>query len=232
MPVFLPSNLRLCSNPQEAVNPQAGRRSMPVHIGSAVLVTGDTYEKKAKLIAIGQGHWCKQLNGWIFPESSRAQVVAAMGDDISEEQVLHTPTPSVDANATLLVSRHKKATLVTGETIKVKTRRLLKPRAPASLVLTRTLTLTRARTRPGQDAAELAQGFVEQGPRWLDLPSRLQGCGAGAVAAGPDEPGAPRSSWGRHAATGTLSFTCAHARRSRTTLTRPSPRRLGPRRRP
>jgi len=112
---------------------------MPVHIGSAVLVTGDTYEKKAKLIAIGQGHWCKQLNGWIFPESSRAQVVAAMGDDISEEQVLHTPTPSVDANATLLVSRHKKATLVTGETIKVKTRRLLKPRAPASLVLTRTL---------------------------------------------------------------------------------------------
>ena len=112
---------------------------MPVHIGSAVLVTGDTYEKKAKLIAIGQGHWCKQLNGWIFPESSRAQVVAAMGDDISEEQVLHTPTPSMDANATLLVSRHKKATLVTGETIKVKTRRLLKPRAPASLVLTRTL---------------------------------------------------------------------------------------------
>eukprot|EP00964_Phaeocystis_antarctica_P073514 scaffold45106_cov54-Phaeocystis_antarctica.AAC.2 len=27
---------------------------MPVHVGSAVLVTGDTYEKKAKLIAIGR----------------------------------------------------------------------------------------------------------------------------------------------------------------------------------
>ena len=44
-----------------------------------------------------------------------------MGDDISEEQVSHVVKPSVDANATLLVSRHKKATLVTGETIKVKT---------------------------------------------------------------------------------------------------------------
>jgi hypothetical protein len=69
----------------------------------------------------GGGHWCKQLNGWIFPEAKREQVVAAMGDDISEEQVVHAPKPSVDANATLLVSRHKKATLVTGETIKVKT---------------------------------------------------------------------------------------------------------------
>ena len=28
---------------------------MPVHVGSAVLVTGDTYEKKAKLLAIGRG---------------------------------------------------------------------------------------------------------------------------------------------------------------------------------
>ena len=27
---------------------------MPVHIGSAVLVTGDTYEKKAKLLAVGR----------------------------------------------------------------------------------------------------------------------------------------------------------------------------------
>ena len=35
---------------------------MPVHVGSAVLVTGDTYEKKAKLIAISGGTWCKQLN--------------------------------------------------------------------------------------------------------------------------------------------------------------------------
>ena len=34
-----------------------------------------------------------------------------MGDDISEEQVSHVVKPSVDANATLLVSRHKKARL-------------------------------------------------------------------------------------------------------------------------
>ena len=27
---------------------------MPVNIGSAVLVTGDTYEKKAKLLAVGR----------------------------------------------------------------------------------------------------------------------------------------------------------------------------------
>ena len=131
---------------------------MPVHIGSAVLITGDTYEKKAKLLAVGRrptskgkaaqapaclwlrasrwllqasasldqpraaltglcfrhtggGHWCKQLNGWIFPEAKREQVVAAMGDDVTEEQVVHAPKPSVNANATLLVSRHKKAHL-------------------------------------------------------------------------------------------------------------------------
>ena len=131
---------------------------MPVHIGSAVLITGDTYEKKAKLIAVGRrptskgkaaqapaclslqasrwllqasasldqpraaltglcfrhtggGHWCKQLNGWIFPEAKREQVVAAMGDDVTEEQVVHAPKPSVNANATLLVSIHKKAHL-------------------------------------------------------------------------------------------------------------------------
>ena len=59
----------------------------------------------------GGGHWCKQLNGWIFPEAKREQVVAAMGDDVTEEQVVHAPKPSVNANATLLVSRHKKAHL-------------------------------------------------------------------------------------------------------------------------
>ena len=29
--------------------------AMPVHVGTAVLVTGDTYEKKAKLLAVGRG---------------------------------------------------------------------------------------------------------------------------------------------------------------------------------
>ena len=46
----------------------------------------------------GGGHWCKQLNGWIFPEDKRDQVVAAMGDDISEEQVSHVVTPTLTPN--------------------------------------------------------------------------------------------------------------------------------------
>ena len=36
---------------------------MPVHVGSAVLVTGDTYEKKAKLLAIGRGPCREALQG-------------------------------------------------------------------------------------------------------------------------------------------------------------------------
>tara|TARA_B110001452_G_scaffold173627_1_gene145509 strand:+ start:1125 stop:1739 length:615 start_codon:yes stop_codon:yes gene_type:complete len=101
---------------------------MPVHVGSAVLVTGDTYSAKATLKSIGGGAWCAPLNGWVFPESKRAAVASALGvdatagADASDAAAAEppAPTPSVDANATLLLGKHKKALLVTGETLKVK----------------------------------------------------------------------------------------------------------------
>ena len=99
---------------------------MPVHVGSAVLVTGDTYSAKATLKSIGGGAWCAPLNGWVFPESKRAAVAAALGGDASADASdaaaaePPAPAPSVDANATLLLAKHKKALLVSGETLKVK----------------------------------------------------------------------------------------------------------------
>jgi len=53
--------------------------AMPeVSIGSAVLVSGDTYQHRDKIKDIGGGTWCKPLTGWIFPESKRADVQAAL----------------------------------------------------------------------------------------------------------------------------------------------------------
>ena len=101
---------------------------MPVNIGSAVLVTGDTYSAKGTLKSIGGGAWCAPLNGWVFPESKRAAIATALGVDASTSTdasdaaaaALPAPSPSVDMNATLLLSKHKRALLVTGETLKVK----------------------------------------------------------------------------------------------------------------
>jgi len=99
--------------------------SGPVLIGSAVLVTGNSYSVKDSLKQVGEGTWCKPLNGWVFPESKRAEVEAACkaaGATVETgEAVKATPTASANANAALKVVRHKKAILVTGDTKLVKT---------------------------------------------------------------------------------------------------------------
>ena len=96
-----------------------------VHVGSAVLVTGDTMALKDKLKGVGGGQWNKQFGGWLFPESKRAEVTAALED---AGATIHAGAaaepapaePSVDANAQLVIAPHKKAILVTGDTKKVK----------------------------------------------------------------------------------------------------------------
>eukprot|EP00322_Chrysochromulina_rotalis_P016293 CAMPEP_0115858134 /NCGR_PEP_ID=MMETSP0287-20121206/15941_1 /TAXON_ID=412157 /ORGANISM="Chrysochromulina rotalis, Strain UIO044" /LENGTH=217 /DNA_ID=CAMNT_0003312389 /DNA_START=44 /DNA_END=697 /DNA_ORIENTATION=- len=99
--------------------------SGPVLIGSAVLVTGNSYSVKDHLKEVGEGAWCKTLNGWVFPEAKRAEVEAACkagGALVENGQAAKVaPTPSTDANAALKVVRHKKAILVTGDTQLVKT---------------------------------------------------------------------------------------------------------------
>ena len=94
-------------------------------IGSAVLVTGNSYSVKDSLKKVGEGTWCKPLNGWVFPEHKRKAVeeaCKAAGASVETgEAVKAAPTASASANATLKVVRHKKAVLVTGDTRAVKT---------------------------------------------------------------------------------------------------------------
>jgi hypothetical protein len=96
-----------------------------VLIGTAVLVTGNSYSVKDHLKGVGEGAWCKTLNGWVFPESKRDEVEAACkagGATVETGQsVKAAPIPSTNANAVLKVVRHKKAILVTGDTQLVKT---------------------------------------------------------------------------------------------------------------
>lgn len=54
-----------------------------ITIGSCVLVTGDTYTHRDKIKAIGGGVWCKPMSGWVFPESQRADVEAALASAVS-----------------------------------------------------------------------------------------------------------------------------------------------------
>ena len=93
-------------------------------IGSAVLVTGNSYSVKDSLKKVGEGTWCKPLNGWVFPEHKRSAVeeaCKAAGATVETgEAVKAAPTPSIEANAVLKVVRHKKAVLVTGDTKLVK----------------------------------------------------------------------------------------------------------------
>ena len=95
---------------------------MPINIGSAVLVTGDTFAKKAQIAAIGGGSWCKPLSGWIFPEEKRDAVVAALGDEATSGPSPAQPvaTPSKDAHATLTVGPYKRSIMITGDTKNVK----------------------------------------------------------------------------------------------------------------
>ena len=96
----------------------ADTSSGAVLIGTAVLVTGNSYSVRDTLKQVGEGSWCKGLNGWVFPESKRDEVEAACKKAGAVVEAGNTvkapPTASIAANATLNVSSHKKAILVTG----------------------------------------------------------------------------------------------------------------------
>ena len=104
--------------------PIGSASTAPVLIGSAVLVTGNSYGVKDTLKGVGEGSWCKALNGWVFPEHKRTQVEAACkatGATVETGQAVKAaPTASANANAVLNIKRHKKAVLVTGNTQQVK----------------------------------------------------------------------------------------------------------------
>ena len=95
-----------------------------VLVGTCVLVGGETYEARDAIKAIGDGSWNKHMNAWIFPESKRAEVLAALpgcktGTDPAQERA-RFGTPSENANAKLRVAPHKRAVLVSGDTKAVK----------------------------------------------------------------------------------------------------------------
>ena len=94
---------------------------MPLNVGSAVLVTGETFAKKAALSSLG-GSWCKPLSGWIFPEEKRDAVVAALGDDATSgpSPAMPVAAASKDANATLTIGPYKRSILIQGDTKSVK----------------------------------------------------------------------------------------------------------------
>ena len=91
---------------------------MSIHVGSCVLVTGETFAKKDELKAIGGGQWNKTLEGWIFPEEKRDEVVKALGSDVAPpgtpKPEKPPPKPSVDAHAKLTIAPYKKSIVVTG----------------------------------------------------------------------------------------------------------------------
>ena len=45
-------------------------------VGSAVMLTGTSYESRDAVKAIGGGVWVKPWNAWLFPEEKRAAVEA------------------------------------------------------------------------------------------------------------------------------------------------------------
>jgi hypothetical protein len=118
----LPSCELVPSEHASVGSPQLLSRGLESHLHS---VTGNSYSVKDRLKDVGEGAWCKTLNGWVFPEQKRAAVEAACraaGATVETGQAVKAPpTASVNANAVLQVVRHKKAILVKGDTQLVKT---------------------------------------------------------------------------------------------------------------
>lgn len=100
-------------------------------VSSCVLVTGVEYQDQAlreKIKTLGAS-WCKPLSGWVLPESARAAALAVVsGAEPSEDDMKKVekgaqsedPPPSQNAGAKLCIAPHKKAIVVTGDTMKVK----------------------------------------------------------------------------------------------------------------
>merc|ERR1712167_34148 len=103
-----------------------GLTAMAGNVGSCVLVTGTPFSTKDTLKAIGGGSWCKPLQGWVFPEEKRAEVVAALSkigpvtQGVAAMPKAEPFEPSKGANATLTIEPYKKAILVKGDTKIVK----------------------------------------------------------------------------------------------------------------
>lgn len=90
-----------------------------VFIAGAILVSGNTFAVKETLNAIGGGSWVKTLDAWVFPEAKRAAILAALPGCGTSTPLVR---PSVNANANVDVSEHKRAIIVTGDTTLVKDR--------------------------------------------------------------------------------------------------------------
>ena len=89
-----------------------------VHVGSCVIIRGDTHKAEDVLREIGDGFYSTGLNAWVFPEPKRAAVLAALPGckTVTDGSV----TPSENANAVLWVTPYKRALLVKGETAAVR----------------------------------------------------------------------------------------------------------------
>eukprot|EP00656_Telonema_subtile_P042918 TRINITY_DN4896_c0_g1_i1.p1 TRINITY_DN4896_c0_g1~~TRINITY_DN4896_c0_g1_i1.p1 ORF type:complete len:171 (-),score=47.46 TRINITY_DN4896_c0_g1_i1:365-877(-) len=92
---------------------------MSVNLGSACLVTGDTMDCKDALKALG-GVWVRPMQGWLFHESQRAQVEAALANTGAE--ITKGAAPEAAAAASQVKEKHvtvepyKRAVLCKGDT--------------------------------------------------------------------------------------------------------------------
>lgn len=99
-------------------------------VSSCVLVTVDYQDQALREKVKGLGAtWCKPLSGWVLPESARAAVMAVVSGGEPSADDLKTldkaaqsedPPASQNAGAKLCIAPHKKAIVVTGDTMKVK----------------------------------------------------------------------------------------------------------------
>eukprot|EP00967_Tisochrysis_lutea_P133808 scaffold235453_cov40-Tisochrysis_lutea.AAC.1 len=114
--------------------------AVQVSLEPLVLVAGETYQVRDQLKAIGGGTWCKPLGGWVFPDDKRATIMQVLdkaglshrhnapGASAANKQesaavnaaAAKDASSTACAGATLTVAPHKRALLVTGETMKVK----------------------------------------------------------------------------------------------------------------
>jgi hypothetical protein len=116
--------------PEDAPKAKGKAKQSQAVVSSCVLVTVDYSDTvtREKVKALGAS-WCKPLSGWVLPESSRAAAMAVvLGQEPSADDMKaveagaksEDPAPSKNAGAKVCVAPHKKAVLVTGETMKVK----------------------------------------------------------------------------------------------------------------
>eukprot|EP00962_Isochrysis_galbana_P046791 scaffold18906_cov122-Isochrysis_galbana.AAC.6 len=129
---------------ETAATSEAGDSRAPagpkVSLEPLLLVAGDTFKVRNELKAIGGGVWCKPFDGWVFSADKRDAIIAALdkaGTSYSDSapgthaasaqtstaaavEAAKDASTMASAGASLTVAPHKKAVLVTGDTMKVK----------------------------------------------------------------------------------------------------------------